>query len=293
MATGIKTRAFLVGCPRSGTTLLQAMLFAHPEIYSFPETNFFLSLFGARDLLTMGTTPQGSVRKFRELVRSIMELLGVAEYRRRARAWEPILLLPNFYMAARCNSISLRHNVKTFVQIVDAASLKAGRPIWVEKTPDHLFYVKRIQQYIPDAAFIHIIRNGRDTVASLVDAARKFPDVWEGPTSPELAVRRWDVALRESLQYRGDPQHYLVRYEELVSDPGKVLKGLCGFLGCDFDVKMVEDYSEKAVSIVRDPTHPLVSGPLGQILNTTDTKFRDLFSPAEQDFILSSLKDSK
>jgi len=79
--------------------------------------------------------------------------------------------------------------VKTFVQIVDAASLKAGRPIWVEKTPDHLFYVKRIQQYIPDAAFIHIIRNGRDTVASLVDAARKFPDVWEGPTSPELAVR--------------------------------------------------------------------------------------------------------
>jgi hypothetical protein len=32
---------------------------------------------------------------------------------------------------------------------------------------------------------------------------------------------------------------------------------LCGFLGCDFDVKMVEDYSEKAVSIVRDPTHPL------------------------------------
>jgi hypothetical protein len=141
-----------------------------------------------------------------------------------------MLLLPNFYVAARCNSISLRHNVKTFVQIVDAASLKAGRPIWVEKTPDHLFYVKRIQQYIPDAAFIHIIRNGRDTVASLVDAARKFPDVWEGPTSPELAVRRWNVALRESLQYRGDPQHYLVRYEELVSDPGKVLKGLCGFL---------------------------------------------------------------
>jgi len=130
----------------------------------------------------MGTPPQGSVRKLRELIRSIMELLGVAEYRRRARAWEPILLLPNFYVAARCNSISLRHNVKTFVQIVDAASLKAGRPIWVEKTPDHLFYVKRIQQYIPDAAFIHIIRNGRDTVASLVDAARKFPDVWEGPT---------------------------------------------------------------------------------------------------------------
>ena len=291
MATAIKTRAFLVGCPRSGTTLLQSMLFAHPEIYSFPETNFFLSLFGARDLLTMDEKPQGSIRKLRELVRAVMELLGVVDNRRSARAWEPVLLLPNFDVVPRRNSNSLRDNIDAFIQTADAASLKAGRPIWVEKTPDHLFYVKRIKRYIPDAAFIHIIRSGRDTVASLVDAARKFPGVWEGPTSPELAVRRWNVALRESLQYRGDPRHYMVCYEELVSDTVKVLTGLCGFLGSDFDMKMVENYSEKAVSIVRDPAHPLVSGPQGQILNTADSKFRDLFSPAEQNFILSNLND--
>jgi Sulfotransferase family len=50
----VKTRAFLVGCPRSGATLLQSMLFAHPEIYTFPESSFFFPLFGVRDLLTMG-----------------------------------------------------------------------------------------------------------------------------------------------------------------------------------------------------------------------------------------------
>jgi Sulfotransferase domain len=48
-------------------------------------------------------------------------------------------------------------------------------------------------------------------------------------------VQRWNVALRESLQYRGDPRRYVVRYEELVLDPAKVLSGLCGFLGCDFE----------------------------------------------------------
>ncbi|HEY9694672.1 MAG TPA: sulfotransferase [Oculatellaceae cyanobacterium] len=39
-----KTRLFLVGCPRSGTTLLQSLLVAHPEILSFPESHFFRSL---------------------------------------------------------------------------------------------------------------------------------------------------------------------------------------------------------------------------------------------------------
>jgi hypothetical protein len=293
MATRIRTRAFLVGCPRSGTTLLQSMLFAHPDIYSFPETNFFLSLLGARDLAILGEKPQGTIGKLREFARRAMALLGIVDKRRRTRAWEPIPLLPNFDAAAPCKSLSVRYNIETLVQVVDAASLKAGRPIWIEKSPDHLFYVKRIQQYIPGAIFIHIIRNGRDTVASLIDAARKYPDVWKAPASPEFAIRRWKVALRESLQYRGDPRHCLVCYEELVSDPVKVLSGLCGFLGCDFDMKMVEDYSEKVVSIVRDPTNPLVSGPLGPILNTADTKFRELFSPAEQDFILKGLSDSK
>ena len=45
------------------------MLFAHPEIYSFPETNFFLPLFGARDLLTMGQKPKDSVRRLADIFR--------------------------------------------------------------------------------------------------------------------------------------------------------------------------------------------------------------------------------
>jgi len=80
--------------------------------------------------------------------------------------------------------------------------------------------------------------------------------VWEGPHHPNLQFVDGTSPSGKVFSIGEIPQHYLVRYEELVSDPGKVLKGLSGFLGCDFDVKMVEDYSEKAVSIVRDPTHP-------------------------------------
>jgi Sulfotransferase family len=182
----------------------------------------------------MGQKPQGLVRRLRVFARDTMVSLGVVDKRRSAVAWEAVRRLPDFDAVTRCNSISLRCNVETFIQAVDAVSLHDGRPIWVDKTPDHLFYVKRIRQYIPDAIFIHIIRNGRDTVASLVDAATKYPEIWGWPetASLEYAVQRWNVALRESLQYRGDPRHYVVRYEELVLDPAKVLSGLCGFLGC-------------------------------------------------------------
>jgi hypothetical protein len=197
----------------------------------------------------------------------------------------------NFDAATLGNSILLRCNAKAFIQLVDAVSLGAGRQRWVEKTPNHVFCVKRIQQYIPDALFIHIIRNGPHTVASLVDVGRKYPDQWgRNPESlVESAVRRWNVALRESLQYRGDPRHYMIRYEELVSDPVRILSGLCGFLGCDFDKQMIADSSEKAGDLILD-IEPWKRANVGPIRNTADTKFRELFSSEQQDYIFSHLE---
>ncbi|MDQ6704113.1 MAG: sulfotransferase [Pseudomonadota bacterium] len=290
-AAGISTRVFLVGCPRSGTTLLQSMLYAHPEIYSFPETHFFKVLFGVGEQLTLRRRPQGLGRKLRVLALDKMGLLGILDGWSRARAWEIIRTLPDFDAAALSNSISLRHHAEAFVQIVDAASLKAGRRMWLEKTPDHLFCVRRIQQYIPDAIFIHLIRNGPDTIASLIDAGSKYPDVWgkESPSLIEASVRRWNIALLESLQYRGNPRHYLVRYEELVSDPVQILSGLCGFLGCDFDKKMVEGHSEKVSDLIRG-TEPWKTADVGPLRNTADTKFRKIFSSAWQDYILRHIE---
>jgi len=215
--------------------------------------------------------------------------LGVAGYNRSARAWERLQLLPDFNTTAGCDSFWVRDNVDAFVQTIDSVSLKTGRTIWLEKTPGHLFCAKRIQQYIPDAKFIHIIRNGPDNVASLFDAAKKYPAMWGKNLSIDHAIWRWNTALRESLQYREDPQHYLVRYEELISDPVKVLSGLCEFLGCDFDPKMVENYSEKAANLIRE-TEPWKQGNLGPIRNNTDTKFQELFSPEQQEYIRNHLE---
>src|SRR4029453_3236925 len=97
------------------------------------------------------------------------------------------------------------------------------------------------------ARFIHIIRNGKDNVASLYDNARKYPGpMWGQYQTVEIAVRRWNVAWEESQKYRHDSAHYMVRYEDLASSPRKSLEGICKFLGCNFDERMITKHAAVA-----------------------------------------------
>ena len=290
MTARIKARAFLIGCPRSGTTLLQSMLFAHSEIFSFPETHFFKFLFAVDEQLTQRRQREGLRRKLAALVRQPMLMLGMVDTWTTAKAWEHMRFLQDFDPAVIGHSKSLRYHALAFVKLVDEASLRAGETMWVEKTPDHLFCVKRIQHYISDAVFIHIARTGPDNVASLVDAGKKYPHAWgkESPLLIDLAIRRWNIAMRESLQYRGDPKHYFVKYEELISEPVKTLQGLCSFLGCEFEHNMIEDQSEKFSKLIRDD-EPWKSENLGPIRRTTNSKFGEIFSPKWQEYIVCQL----
>lgn len=287
MAPRIRTRAFLVGCPRSGTTLLQSMLYAHPDIYSFPETHFFKVLFGIGEKVTNWQDPRDLIRRLRQIGFTTLRPLGIFDNWQRAKAWQDMRTLPNFDSADIAKLTSLRQNAQAFVEFIDAASAGANCQIWIEKTPDHLFCIRQIQQYIPEAIFVHIIRNGPDTVASLVDAGRRYPAVWgkDSPVLIKLAIRRWKIALRESLKYRNDARHYMVHYEDLVSSPAKVLTELCAFLGCTFDERMVQNHSEKAGELIHDHEH-WKKVTVGPIRNTKNRKFSEIFTPEWQRYIL-------
>jgi hypothetical protein len=289
MTGKIRARAFLIGCPRSGTTLLQSMLFAHSEIFSFPETHFFKFLFAVDERLTQRRQRDGLRRKLWAFARHLMLMPGLVDGWTTAKAWQHMRFLPNFDPATLGHSLSLRYHIDAFVKLIDEASVNAGRTMWVEKTPDHLFCVTPIRHYIADAVFIHITRNGPDTVASLVDAGKKYPHAWgkESPLLIELSVRRWNVAMRESLKYHGDPRHYFVKYEELISEPVRILRSLCGFLGYAFDEKMLHDQTETFGKLVRD-NEPWKSENIGPLRNAT-SKFRELFSPKWQEYILCQL----
>jgi len=127
---------------------------------------------------------------------------------------------------------------------------EAGREVLVEKNPKHTLRIPFIDAIFADSRFIHIIRDGRDTVASLMFRNR-------GPDWGHLKTPGWEDLLRRyptenhircAHQWRDSvricrddgralpPGRYLeVRFEDLVRDPGPILEGLFRFLDLDLD----------------------------------------------------------
>ena len=265
----IAHRLFLVGCARSGTTLLQSLLASHPQIASFPESNFFNHLFSHSE-------PK-------------RKLLGLASRRAKPRlasflresGFEDISPSPFAFSPGQLTS----HFTKT----LDYLTLQQNKSIWLEKTPSHLYHIDFITQQVHRPKFIHIIREGKDAVASLYDVRKKYPKQWPNePASIELSVERWLNDVEISLQYVNNSAHLLIRYENLVENPKNTLRKLCQFIEIDFTARMLNCYVETAqqVSLTREPWKFGVAAP---IQNANSTKFYTLFTQSQQDYILESI----
>jgi len=186
-------------------------------------------------------------------------------------------------------SFFISRQAKGFVKLMDRLTLAAHKSMWLEKTPDHLFYIKHIARHVPEARFIHIIRNGKDNVASLYDNARKYPGPgWGQYDTVETAVRRWNVAVEETLKYRNDKAHYIVRYEELATNPQKTLEEICRFLECRFDKHMISEQA-KAASALIEPQEAWKSGNRRKLAGVSPSKFSDLFEADERAYIGNAL----
>lgn len=259
-------RLFLVGCPRSGTTLLQSLLAAHPDVASFPESDFFNHLF-----------PHSEPKRRR---------LGIISRRAKPKFTQ---FMQESGHSGHCPSRLIlfpRQLTAHFAATLDQLTIQQNKTTWLEKTPTHLYHLDYIAQRIAQSKFIHIIREGKDAVASLYDVRKKYPDQWANePASVELSINRWlkDVAI--SLQYAHSPRHLLVSYEALVTHTQATLAQICQFVGIDFIPTMQSGYTAAAqqVSLAREPWKAAVGVP---IHNANATKFYELFDQQQQQHIL-------
>ena len=259
-------RLFLVGCARSGTTLLQSLLASHPKIASFPESNFFNHLFSHSEpkRKALGLIS----RRAKPRLANFLRESGYDGYQP-----SPLMLFPS-------------QLTQHFSDTLDQLTAQQGKNIWIEKTPTHLYHLDFIAKHIDQPKFIHIIRNGKDAVASLYDVRQKYPRQWfNEPASIELAVARWRQDVSISLRYADHPDHILVRYEALVACSQQVIARLCQFMGIDYMPDMLDSYISTAqtVSLAREPWKAGVASP---IRNANSTKFYSLFNQQAQAYIL-------
>lgn len=220
---------FIVGLPRSGTTLLAAMLARHPAIDCGPETFFFARL--PPDLTRLVDPARWPAEAVDYLCSLRLRETPVHElFGRSRRAMEDDLTARPPSLAAMLETLTA------------ARASTAGKSRWAEKTPRHLGRLDLIRATFPDAAVVRLVRDPRDTALSL----SRVPFASDSVLVNLHSVCRADAAADP--QVRHDPWLLTVRYEDLVTDPEPVLRAVCDFVAERFDARMLMP-SESAASL--------------------------------------------
>lgn len=280
---GIACRAFVVGCPRSGTTLLQSLLAAHPGVTSFPESHFLRRLEPDKALYRrLGLASRRAVPRLEAYVSELRE--HGSDARAALGDWQA----PGWPL-----KWSARVVFRAFVRSLDRVALVRGAGVWIEKTPNHLRYVHLIERYLPRARVIHIVRDGLETVASLYRVTHAHPESWDGAWGLERCVDRWNESISRTAAQAGKPNHCLVRYEKLVERPAEVLAPVCALLGIEFRDEMLGGSSrEGAAGQVVNAWETWKAGAfegVAQRGNAVGTAVDGVLSPAQQDYVRERL----
>lgn len=215
---------FIVGSPRSGTTLLEQLVNRHSRLYVPPETAFFHLL--NRHGLLPSESAAGGIESFVNayLHSSAAHLLNLGDGE---------IVQEQLLENARCYA-------DVFSNLLDILKKISGKPRIGEKTPHHLRVADYIAQQLPDAKFIAVIRDGRSVVKS-----RMNHPGWEHNLL--AAARIWSddaKLLRKLLNCEHAARVHLIRYEQLVTDPESVLRGICDFLGEGYEDSMLREKSQ-------------------------------------------------
>lgn len=203
---------FIVGCERSGTTLLQVLLDSHPNIAIPYESHIFhrfynrMSVYG--DL----------AEEDNNLLRFVTDVLNDVWIRR----WG-LTISPNDF----CQTVTERSFAGCVRHLFSMYAITKGKLRWGDKTPVHVLYVKEIVQCFPDARIIHLIRDGRDVSESLKRVTFAPPTIlgnskrWRNRIDAFKAGRRYC-----------DPLNVLeIHYEELVGNTQQAMEKILQFIG--------------------------------------------------------------
>jgi hypothetical protein len=152
---------------------------------------------------------------------------------------------------------------RTFAALYEAlhraCAKLGGKQRWGEKTPRNAFWIDEIRALVPDAQFIHIVRDGRDMAIDISDSVLLPYSVYSGAN----VWQRYVLAIRESAARLPASAYFEIRYEDLCASPEKTLRGLCDFLGADFHPAMLApNRTKSAQSWSNHPLHAKTAEPI-------------------------------
>lgn len=220
----------IIGAPRSGTTLLRLMLDSHPDLAIPPETGFLL---GALEL-----TKRNNV--------SAQQLVDMTtQYPDNAPNWADFQIPVEDLLTSVKNirPFDIAEGLRCFYRLY---AQRFGKSRWGDKTPDYSLHVQAIGQMLPEAHFIHIIRDGRDAALSL-------RSTWFAPSQDMgILAQYWHDRVLSARNASRQTAHYLeIFYEDLILRPQVNLQKICCFLSLNFHPDML-NYHERAPARLKE-----------------------------------------
>lgn len=264
---------FIIGSGRSGTTLMRSMLVAGGQIAIPAETQ-------------------------------IVHMLPVKYHLNRGLSWEDqtrILIAsfeshPNFPLwqvnlaEAYRKMLALPENERSLARIINEVYFTYGAQafpeahVWGDQSPIHTFYLPYIKGVFPKARFMHLLRDGRDVVSSMVTK--------HGDDYLFEAVLRWKTSLKRINRFQRElsPDQYIeVRYENLVCEPEPSLQKVCTFIGIEYTLRMLDYWKlpstieHKYKSFHQNLGKPVFSSSIG--------KWKESLNQQQQDYVIRNLAD--
>jgi hypothetical protein len=266
---------FVVGSPRSGTSILAWCLGHHPNIFPVPESNWMgdfavnvamsYQVGAARGIFSI-LSAMGIARDefFSHIGRSINSLVlkhrGDLDRQRLVTAVQRLLKEQGFYLGdvngeldAATNAAIRQYGIAEgllYSELVDslrtAASDSEYKTRWVDQTPEYSFHICGLRKLFPSALFIHIVRDVGSVVRSMLNFHRIAGT--NVVANEEEAYKYWLRTVRACLKAEeayGPHVVYRLRYTALVENPESALRSLLDFLGELYSAKCLEPLSER------------------------------------------------
>lgn len=208
---------FIGGLDRSGKTTLRGFLQSHPS-FSIPAVG--------SNLWTYFYNQYGNLRNPRNFERCLTDMLRYKQIR--FLAPDPDRLRKEFQQGPPTYG-------RLFELLQQQHAEREGKPRWGDQTGLIERYADQVFAAYPDAKMIHMIRDPRDRYAG---SLQLWPD---GKGRAGGAAARWSYSTRlAERNLKKYPQRYFIlRFEDMVTEPEKILQAVCAFLGEGYDPGML------------------------------------------------------
>jgi len=229
---------FIVGAPRSGTTLTAKILGRHSSLFMPGETHFFSDIYSNKDNLGSADLKSSKDKiwdRLKDMYKRYNEPEDQLRINQLFNSHEKVLSLQNNWSSYK----------DVFSSFMEAQAQSVGKIRWGNNAPKDLFFVDEILQFFPGAKLVVCVRDPRDYLVSYKKRALVTADDQKERISslyhPLITSLLWKMNIRklDTLKSKLDEtQLFIQSYEEIVTQPDAEIQKLCNFLNIKYETQM-------------------------------------------------------